>query len=134
MGGTVTRTALPTGKTLAEVVQAAKSIVGPKAEVFAYVNATGLGAKELVGDNTIFPLRSHSIYIKGESDEITDRLDVGAVNTIVATADSAVPITYTIVRILGVTHILIVKAPSKPLGTVKLMMPHNYSLLEAKYI
>jgi hypothetical protein len=99
LGGTIARATLPTGKSLAEVVQAANAIVGPKVDVFAYVNATGLGAKDLIGDNTIFPLRSHSIYLKGEADEIVDRLDDGAVNTIVATSGDAVPITYTIPRV-----------------------------------
>jgi D-amino-acid oxidase len=38
--------------------------------VWAYVNATGLGSKDLANDDTMFPVRGQTIYVKGEAEKV----------------------------------------------------------------
>jgi hypothetical protein len=46
-------------------------------DVYAFVNASGLGAISLAGDTTVFPMRSQAVWIKGEAKRIVDRLEIG---------------------------------------------------------
>ena len=45
-----------------------KNNLGP---VHAFVNATGLGARKLVPDGTMFPTRGQTIVVKGEADKVS---------------------------------------------------------------
>ena len=46
-------------------------------DIYAFVNASGMGGLQLAGDMTVFPLRSQTVWIKGEAKRIVDRLEVG---------------------------------------------------------
>jgi D-amino-acid oxidase len=81
-GGVFIRSALSIKIGLAAVLEAATNLAKdlPEKEIFAFVHATGMGAKKLVGDEKIFPTKSQSVYIKGEANKIADRLKVGSVS------------------------------------------------------
>jgi D-amino-acid oxidase len=82
-GGVFIRSSLPINVGLAAVLEATSNLVEknwPGKEIFAFVHATGMGAKKLVGDEKIFPMKSQSVYIKGEATKIADRLEVGSVS------------------------------------------------------
>jgi len=82
-GGVFIRSSLPIKVGLAAVLEATSRLVEKnwqEKEIFAFVHATGMGAKQLVGDEKIFPMKSQSVYIKGEANKIADRLEVGSVS------------------------------------------------------
>ena len=65
-GGTFIRARLPTGKGLPGALRSAASLAqGQKPHTF--VNASGLGAKELVPDDAVFPVRGQTVLVKGEA-------------------------------------------------------------------
>ncbi|KAI9735369.1 MAG: hypothetical protein M1818_006564 [Claussenomyces sp. TS43310] len=99
LGGTIQRATLPTGVGIATVLSTANDILKVGAgNVFAYVNATGLGAKDVFGDKNVFPMRSQIVHIKGECENLVDRLEEG--NMISDADDSGlVPITYVTPRV-----------------------------------
>lgn len=73
---------MPTGIGLTEVLRAATTVLEdnlPKPRIFGFVLATGMGTKDLIGDNDIFPMKSQSVYVKGEAYKVADRLEVGSV-------------------------------------------------------
>lgn len=74
LGGQVIRATLPTQGGLPGVVKAAKELLG-NPDVYAFVNATGLGAQEVAGDKTLSAKQSHAFHIKGESTMSVDRTD-----------------------------------------------------------
>jgi D-amino-acid oxidase len=82
-GGVFIRSSLPIEVGLAAVLESVSNLVEknlPGKEIFAFVHATGMGAKQLVGDEKIFPMKSQSVYIKGEANKIAGRLEVGSVS------------------------------------------------------
>jgi D-amino-acid oxidase len=82
LGGIAIRSSLPSGVGLSAVLDAVTLIVEnqfPQKLAFAFVLATGMGTKQLIGDNAMFPMKSQSVYVKGEAHNIVDRLAVGHV-------------------------------------------------------
>jgi len=81
LGGTIKRASLPVDKGLAQGLKVASTFVADKqgdskeSPVYAYVNAMGMDGMRLAGDQTLFPIRSQSIHIKGEAHKIADRID-----------------------------------------------------------
>jgi D-amino-acid oxidase len=81
LGGTIKRASLPVDKGLAQGLKVARTLVVDKwgdskeSPVYAYVNAMGMDGMRLAGDQTLFPIRSQSIHIKGEAHKIADRID-----------------------------------------------------------
>ncbi len=68
-GGKLFRARLPTQEVFARALNAATALikVNRLGEVYAYVNASGLGARVLVGDKDVFPTRGQTVLVKGES-------------------------------------------------------------------
>ncbi len=68
-GGKFMKARLPTDKGLAGALRPAASLAGGQEQQqgFIFVNASGLGAKDLVPDNTMFPVRGQTVLVKGES-------------------------------------------------------------------
>lgn len=60
---------LPTEDGFSAALKTAGAMVVDKGlgKVDVFVNATGLGAKELVGDEAIFPVKGQTVLVKGES-------------------------------------------------------------------
>lgn len=74
LGGEVIQATLPTEDGLIGVLKGAKRLVNTS-DVYAFVNATGLGAKEIAGDQTLSAKQSHAFHVKGESRMVVDRTD-----------------------------------------------------------
>ena len=66
-----------TGSLAATLQSATRMLQNNSKDVYAFVNASGLGAISLVGDTTAFPMRSQAVWIKGEAKRIVDRLEIG---------------------------------------------------------
>lgn len=75
LGSTTIRATLPRSTTLAGTLRYATDIVRSKSpsppSIDAFINATGLGARELVPDSTMFPIRGQTVTVKGEAKGIT---------------------------------------------------------------
>lgn len=68
---------LPTQKDFAKALKSATTLVNEheRGGVMAFVNASGLGARCLVGDEDVFPTRGQTVLVRGESKsaKTTDR-------------------------------------------------------------
>lgn len=67
-GGEVLKVRLPTQNGFAEALSVATALLQKArlAEAFVFVNASGLGARKLVGDHSVFPTRGQTVLVKGE--------------------------------------------------------------------
>ena len=65
-GGTFIRARLPTDKGFPGALISAASLARDQIP-HMFVNASGLGAKELVSDDAIFPVRGQTMLVKGEA-------------------------------------------------------------------
>ncbi|KAF2768128.1 DAO-domain-containing protein [Teratosphaeria nubilosa] len=79
MGGKVIKARLPTYSGFAHALSAAETLalVNGQPRVDVFVNATGLGAAKLCGDETMYPVRGQTVLVKGEADSIRTRLGDG---------------------------------------------------------
>lgn len=73
LGGRTIRARLPTDGGLQDVLQEAKNLSGAD-EIWAFINATGFGAREVAGDTSVTPIRGQTILVQGEAKQITTRL------------------------------------------------------------
>ena len=83
LGGRVFRSRLPAdGGIEAAVAQATKTAgLDPQEEpVWAVVNATGLAAKDMVGDQNMYPIRGQTVRVKGVANEVTTKLGATKAN------------------------------------------------------
>ena len=66
-GGQIHRCKLPTEKGLNDAVELAARVtaVGDTRNVWAVVNASGLGARDLVGDQNLYPIRGQTVHVRG---------------------------------------------------------------------
>ena len=106
LGARTLRVTLPTSSTLAGTLRHTAELIkhsnlGRNGSIDAFVNATGLGARTLVPDQNIFPVRGQTVTVKGEAKNIT---------TVDATPDNPSPespnITYVLPRPHSNTTIL----------------------------
>ncbi|KAK4986885.1 D-amino acid oxidase [Elasticomyces elasticus] len=72
LGGTLQQVSLPTTDGFARALGAASDAVGGRVDCF--VNATGLGAKALCGDQAVYPIRGQTVVVKGEGEAIRTRV------------------------------------------------------------
>lgn len=71
LGGKIVRVRLPTDHGFVKALAYAENLTKENSEKApVYVNATGLGAKSLVGDDKIFPTRGQTVLVKGEAHTI----------------------------------------------------------------
>ncbi|KAI9808393.1 MAG: hypothetical protein M1827_007490 [Pycnora praestabilis] len=77
-GGSLIRLALPVNESFSSNLKRAADAAATagKGKVDVFVNATGLGAREvgLGSDETIFPTRGQTVLVKGEADMVRTRL------------------------------------------------------------
>ena len=68
-GGNLVKARLPTDKGLPNALRSAASLANSQDphEELIFVNASGLGAKELVPDHAMFPVRGQTVLVTGES-------------------------------------------------------------------
>lgn len=68
-GGKLVKARLPTDKGLPGALKSATSLarIREPDEEIIFVNASGLGAKELVPDDTMFPVRGQTVLVKREA-------------------------------------------------------------------
>jgi hypothetical protein len=81
LGGDFYRHSLPRGLGIvAPLREATKSIefYEPEARISAFVLATRIGAKYLIGDEEIIPIRSQTVYVKEEAKKIVSRIEVAS--------------------------------------------------------
>ena len=85
LGATTVRETLPKSSTLEGVLRHATEIIQfhnlrssspdvpspPRPKIDAFVNATGLGARSLLPDQTVYPIRGQTVTVKGEAKCIT---------------------------------------------------------------
>lgn len=86
-GGRVFRSKLATGQGIDASIAQAANIIGLSEEderVWAVVNATGLSAREMVGDQDLYPIRGQTVRVKGIADHVSTKL--GSTKTDVAAA------------------------------------------------
>lgn len=70
----IIRSSLPIDKGLPGVVAAAMEVLASNnitAPASAFVNATGLAARALVPDSSVYPIRGQTVVVKGEAANIT---------------------------------------------------------------
>ena len=72
LGGKIIKASMPLNQDLPLVLKTAAALVETKVD--AYVNATGLGAKSLVGDDDVYPTRGQTVLVRGEARYVTTRL------------------------------------------------------------
>ena len=68
-GGKLVKARLPTDRGLPNALRSAASLANNQDpyEELIFVNASGLGAKELVPDHAMFPVRGQTVLVRGES-------------------------------------------------------------------
>ena len=68
-GGKLVKARLPTDKGLPNALRSAASLAKSQDphEDLIFVNASGLGAKELVPDHAMFPVRGQTVLVTGEA-------------------------------------------------------------------
>ncbi|KAI9877118.1 MAG: hypothetical protein M1830_004742 [Pleopsidium flavum] len=76
-GGKVIRQDLPTDKGFGAALTAAEVAAGDR--VHAFINATGLGARKLLGDEKMFPTRGQTVLVRGEASGAMTRVGKGYV-------------------------------------------------------
>ena len=76
-GGKLIKARLPTNGGLAGALKAAASLAKDTGfgEVCVFVNATGLGAKTLVPDAGMFPIKGQTVLVRGEAKIATTLVD-----------------------------------------------------------
>ena len=52
-------------------------------DIHAFVNATGLGARELVPDSKMFPTRGQTVLVKGEAEKASTLEGVGCIRYVI---------------------------------------------------
>ncbi|KAK3109516.1 hypothetical protein LTR53_017151 [Teratosphaeriaceae sp. CCFEE 6253] len=81
-GAVVIKVKLPTSVGLQGVLEAAEREAAKhgRGKIDCFVNATGLGAAKLCGDDAMFPIRGQTVLVKGEAETIFTRsgVDYGA--------------------------------------------------------
>jgi len=75
-GGKVVRRELPTTRGFGAALKAAEESVGGR-RVDVFVNATGLGARGLLGDHGMFPTRGQTVLVRGEATAARTRVGSG---------------------------------------------------------
>lgn len=73
LGGKTISLRLPTDRGLAAALEGVQDLLSGS-RIHAYVDATGIGAKALVGDENVEALRGQTVLVKGEAKRITTRL------------------------------------------------------------
>ena len=73
LGGRLVRARLPTGSGIEAALENARALVGGS-RVHAYINASGIGAKQLARDEAVEPIRGQTLLVKGEAKYIATRL------------------------------------------------------------
>lgn len=70
-GGKLLKARLPTNNAFAGTLQSAVNLVKASdlPDVDVFVNATGIGAKELVPDEAMYPIKGQTVLVKGEARE-----------------------------------------------------------------
>ncbi|MCJ1298753.1 hypothetical protein MMC08_001543 [Hypocenomyce scalaris] len=68
---------LPTTLTFFKALAWAHSELLERQDVHAWVNATGLGARELVGDDDMYPVRGQTVLVTGEARGVRTRVGSG---------------------------------------------------------
>jgi hypothetical protein len=100
LGARTIKTALPTSTSLAGTLYHAAEAVkygglNNKGPIHAFVNATGISARQLVPDDSVFPVRGQTVTVRGEAMGIT---------TVDATPDNPSPASPNITYILPRPH------------------------------
>lgn len=75
LGGHIHRACLPTDGGLPKAIRAARELIGwnkgSSHLLAAVVNATGLGARTLLGDEALYPIRGQTVLVKGVAKRLT---------------------------------------------------------------
>jgi D-amino-acid oxidase len=79
LGATVIKARLPVDTGLSNALQAAAdlALTHNRGKIDAFVNATGLGARKLCGDDGMYPIRGQTVLVKGESHATITRVGEG---------------------------------------------------------
>ena len=75
-GGHIYRCKLPTEGGIESAAERAAEIAGLENDerIWAVVNATGLAAKDMVGDEAVYPIRGQTVRVKGVAKQVTTKL------------------------------------------------------------
>lgn len=73
LGGRLFRARLPTESGIEATLEEARNMVG-SSSIYAYVNASGIGARQLAGDEAVEPIRGQTLQVRGEAKCIATRL------------------------------------------------------------
>lgn len=79
LGATVIKSRLPTEAGFEEALTAAesKAKAGGDGSISCFVNATGLGAAKVCGDQAMYPIRGQTVLVKGEANATVTRIADG---------------------------------------------------------
>lgn len=89
LGGNIVRARLPTDHGFMKALALAEKLTKDTGENMpVFVNASGLGAKLLVGDDKVFPTRGQTVLVKGEAHTIRTLEAKGKINYVLPRAGS----------------------------------------------
>ncbi|KAE9986143.1 hypothetical protein EG328_006405 [Venturia inaequalis] len=75
LGATIIPFTIPSSTSIANSIKYLSTTLSPDnprmKNIDAYINATGLGARKLVPDETVYPIRGQTVLVKGEAKGIT---------------------------------------------------------------
>ena len=80
-GGRTIRATLPTKHGFAAALRHASELVDD--ETYAFINATGLGARDLVPDNKMYPTRGQTIVVRGEAKRVSTFEGIGTIRYVI---------------------------------------------------
>ncbi|MCJ1392622.1 hypothetical protein MMC18_005492 [Xylographa bjoerkii] len=73
LGGHLVRARLPTDSSMEAALEKARTLVGGSS-IHAYINASGIGARQIAKDEAVEPIRGQTLLVKGEAKCIATRL------------------------------------------------------------
>ncbi|KAL8792731.1 MAG: hypothetical protein Q9195_004706 [Heterodermia aff. obscurata] len=80
-GGKLIRATLPTKDSFLAALNFASELVHD--DIYAFVNATGLGARALVPDAKIYPTRGQTVLVRGEADKVSTFEGIGLIRYVI---------------------------------------------------
>lgn len=73
LGGEIVQFTLESENGLLGTLKDAASKLNAELRDYVFVNALGMGARKLIGDDKMFPTRGQTVYVEGEATDITIR-------------------------------------------------------------
>lgn len=90
LGGKVIRATLPTHDGFFAALNLAAELV--QDDVYAFINATGLGARALVPDAKMYPTRGQTVLVRGEASKVSTFEGIGLIRYVIPRKGSGISV------------------------------------------